>query len=150
MNRFTEIAKKAVTAIGRQLWFLENLDEFDRVKFEGRNPYVENIFAVPVFQVVDEDAPANLIGSKLPNGNHAPVLDLDFPAHLVPSTTEGHFHLYLDKEVSWRQYSSLLWALREAGLIEDGYYKASIAREQTLVRIPGVKKTTPTHPGGPR
>ena len=35
---------------------------------------------------------------------HRPILDLDFPAALVPSTTPGHFHLYLDKPMAEEDY----------------------------------------------
>lgn len=71
---------------------------------------------------------------------HAPVIDLDFPCSLVESSTPGHFHLYLDRPVSWERYAALLKALRWAGLIEEGFYRLSIARGATFVRKPGVKK----------
>lgn len=84
---------------------------------------------------------ANLIGSRLGvSGLHAPVLDLDFPARLVPSTTEGHFHLYLDVAMTWRTYHDLLLALGRAGVLEPNYVAASLARRQTFVRKPGVVK----------
>lgn len=71
---------------------------------------------------------------------HRPVLDIDFPAKLIPSSTEGHFHLYLDKEMTWEQYEKLLLALVEADILEPGYVSASIARGHTCVRLPGVSK----------
>lgn len=92
------------------------------------------------YEVADESK-ANLIGSQLWRTNyHAPVLDLDFPARLVPSTTEGHFHLYLDKPLDWRTYEKLLRALGDAGILEPGYVAASIRRKQTFVRKPGTIK----------
>lgn len=45
-----------------------------------------------------------LHGSKL----HAPILDIDVPVDLVPSTTPGHSHLYIDFTVS----TAPLWRLR--------------------------------------
>lgn len=75
-----------------------------------------------------------------PTGWHKPVLDIDFPAQLIPSSTEGHFHLYLDKELPWDKYQRLLTALAEAGVIEVGYANASIARGYTSVRLPWVSK----------
>ena len=69
-----------------------------------------------------------------------PVLDIDFPCALIPSTTEGHFHLYLDKELSYTDYMKLLKVLSEVGIIEEGYYKASKARGYTAVRLPWIKK----------
>lgn len=94
---------------------------------------------------VDNEDEANLVGSLLTvepdpftrgaveQKMHAPVLDLDFGARLVPSETEGHFHLYLDVEIPHRKYMKLLDALAEAGVIERGYAAASMARGQTFV-----------------
>lgn len=73
-------------------------------------------------------------------GFHKPVLDIDFPAALLPSSTEGHYHLYLDKEVIWDDYVALLKALATCGIIEQGYANASIERGHTAVRLPWVKK----------
>lgn len=75
---------------------------------------------------------------------HAPVLDIDFPACLIPSSTPGHFHLYLDKPVPWLTYRTLLEALAEAGLIEEGYMRASIDRGATYVRKPTCTKPVPS------
>lgn len=71
---------------------------------------------------------------------HRPVLDIDFPAALLPSSTPGHYHLFLDKKMSWQQYSRLLNVLSEVGIIEDGYADASNNREFSSVRLPWVKK----------
>lgn len=71
---------------------------------------------------------------------HKVVIDLDLPAKLLPSSTEGHFHLYIDHEIPWTKYRNLLRALAEAGLIEPGYLGASEDRGYTAVRLPWVKK----------
>lgn len=71
---------------------------------------------------------------------HRPVLDIDFPAVLLPSTTPGHFHLFLDKEIAWSTYARLLSALSDAGIIEEGYEDASHNRKFSSVRLPWVKK----------
>lgn len=73
-------------------------------------------------------------------GYHRPVLDLDVPAFLVPSSTPGHSHLYIDRLLNWDAYRQLLTALGRAGIIEDGYVGASIARGHTAVRLPWVPK----------
>lgn len=83
---------------------------------------------------------AKLVSSLCRDGLHAPVLDIDFPAQLVPSSTEGHFHLYLDKKMDWKSYKKLLKALYKAGIIEKEYYKAMKRRGSTMVRLPGVAK----------
>lgn len=82
----------------------------------------------------------NLISSKLPNGKHAPVLDIDFRAFTIPSSTPGHNHLYLDKELTWPEYQLLLSTLKTVGIIEEGYYNMSMERGQTQVRPPWESK----------
>ena len=71
---------------------------------------------------------------------HRPILDIDFPVAVIPSTTPGHNHLYIDKRLSWSDYKKLLTVLAEVGIIEWGYADASIEREHTAVRLPWVKK----------
>lgn len=71
---------------------------------------------------------------------HKVVLDIDMPAQLVPSSTPGHFHLYIDHEMDWLDYRVLLLALGVAGILEEGYVGASIARGHTALRLPWIKK----------
>lgn len=71
---------------------------------------------------------------------HAPVLDFDFPVAVIPSSTPGHSHVYLERAIPWCKYEPLLYALEEAGLIETGYYHASVARCASFVRKPDVNK----------
>lgn len=80
---------------------------------------------------------SNLIASETTIGKHRPVLDIDFEARLLPSKTEGHFHLYLDGiELGWDDYKKLLIVLAEVGILEEGYVNASIERGMTRVRTP--------------
>lgn len=72
---------------------------------------------------------------------HKAVIDIDLPAKLIESSTPGHFHLYIDHEMSWEAYANLLAALRDAGIVEPGYVSASIDRGYTAVRLPWVRKT---------
>lgn len=65
------------------------------------------------------------------------TLTLDVPAHLLPSRTEGHQHLYLNAPMTWRTYKRLLTALAKTGVIEKNWAKASIKGRQTLLRPPG-------------
>jgi hypothetical protein len=89
---------------------------------------------------------ANLIGSRevISYDNtreyHWPVLDLDFPCDLIPSSTEGHYHLYLDKRLTWEQYEKVLKVLGEVGILEPQFVKWAMERKQTQVRIPGQTK----------
>lgn len=117
--------KYAVT-LGRKLYQAANLDL----------AYGERESLKPVESLGE----ANLVSSRLPNGMHAPVLDLDGPHSLVPSSTPGHSHLYLDTPMTWRRYKTLLRALWKAGVIEEGFYRNSVRRGFTSVRPPGVYK----------
>ena len=84
---------------------------------------------------------ATLIASKTKKGKHRPLLDLDMKVAVIPSSTPGHGHLYIDKELTWTQYKKLLKVLAELDIIEKGYRGASIARGYTALRLPWVKKT---------
>ena len=79
---------------------------------------------------------ANLVSSARSDGLHAPALDIDSPARLVSSSTPGHFHLYLDRPVTWRDYRRVLRALHRAGYIDDGVYWRSLDRGSTFLRLP--------------
>ena len=89
---------------------------------------------------VDSLDEANLVSSKLSNGKHAPVLDLDIPHALVPSSTEGHSHLYLDIEIWWDDYVELLKVMSKCGILEEPYVRLNIERGATFVRKPGLIK----------
>ena len=96
-------------------------------------------------QVAPEDPRANIVGSlNTESGLHTPQLDLDLPHAYVPSSTEGHGHLTLTGlSLSWKEYKRLLKALHRAGVIQDGYYGYAVARGQTFLRLPHVKKERP-------
>lgn len=88
------------------------------------------------------DPSGELVSSHVEGTNlHAPILDLDFPHHYIPSTNPGHGHLYLDVPMSRLRMIFLLWALRVAGVIEQGNWWWSLRRGGTFVRVPGVQKT---------
>jgi len=83
---------------------------------------------------------ANLVSSLLENGKHAPVLDLDVHHKLVPSSTEGHGHLYIDVECEWDDYVNLLDAMSKCGILEESYVEFSKRRGASFVRKPGTYK----------
>lgn len=113
--------------------------------FDARPPehFPGEYWDAPRVVTVDPDA-ANLIGSKLDgytDGYHAPVIDIDVEVHLVPSSTPGHSHFYIEQPVTWALYVKLLEAMVECGIVEGGYLEAALRRGQTHVRKPGVLKT---------
>ncbi len=84
---------------------------------------------------------ANCITSEIKDSTlHTVALDLDVPARLVPSSTPGHSHLYIDVPMSKQMYIELLEILALAGVIEYGYFTASRKRGFTSLRLPWVKK----------
>lgn len=86
---------------------------------------------------------SNVVTSRLrANDHHKVVIDLDMDAVLLPSSTPGHHHLIVDKTMPWADYKKLLGSLRDAGLIQEGYYKASINRGASVIRTPWTKKET--------
>lgn len=90
---------------------------------------------------VGEDADGNLISSALDRpGWHMPVLDLDVPHRLVPSSTEGHSHLYLDVPMTQHTYQRLISALVNAGILGVGIQSQMRENGATFVRKPGVVK----------
>lgn len=75
---------------------------------------------------------------------HRPVLDIDFEARLIPSSTPGHYHLYLDGIlIPDPLYKYLLKVLAQCGIIQENYAKYSIERGYTAVRKPGDYKPPP-------
>jgi hypothetical protein len=119
---------KDVDFYKRLLWYKKRL-------FSSADPKDDGISPVPA----TEDK-ANLVSSLTDKGMHMPVIDIDYSAELLPSSTPGHFHLYLNKAVPWSDYKKVLLALYEAHLIQKGYYDWSIERGMSMLRRPGVKK----------
>lgn len=93
---------------------------------------------------------ANCISSRLAGQDrervdmmHTVMVDIDHPVRVVESSTPGHYHLYIDVPVPWSRYEPLLAALANAGVIEEGYYRAAARREATHLRLPWVVKEAP-------
>lgn len=87
-----------------------------------------------------EEAKAELLGSLCNNGLHMPVLDIDFPCQLIPSKREGHFHLLIDKEITWEKYRDILYALESAKICEGRWVECAMLNNTSLVRKPGTMK----------
>lgn len=78
---------------------------------------------------------------------HALLIDLDVPAWLVPSSTEGHGHLYVDLAVQEGDLWEFLDAAAMIGLVEEGYVSACKSRGMTSLRAPWVTKGQERPPG---
>ena len=71
---------------------------------------------------------------------HYPVIDIDIPIKVVPSSTPGHSHLYINTMLSYREYYKLLTVLAELGIVEWGYLYVFEQRGYSAVRPPWIKK----------
>jgi len=72
-----------------------------------------------------------------------PVIDIDLPARLVPSSTEGHYHLYIERPMPFEAYLAMLDAMVAAGVVEAAYVQHVRERGMSLCRPEWVKKPAP-------
>lgn len=120
----------------RQVGLVENLDRLGGSGQGEQAPEVEMLkWDVTL-------AEANVVTSRdgLGWGQHYPVIDLDVPAMLIPSTTPGHSHLFIDTMLDELAYFDLLDAMAKARIVEPGYVGASRRRGHTAVRLPWHRK----------
>lgn len=92
---------------------------------------------------VDNIKNANAISSKTDSGTHKVLLDLDVEHYYVPSSTEGHGHLYINVDLTTPQFNVLLFTLQYLGIIQKGFAFLSIKRGFAALRFPWVKKEVP-------
>lgn len=91
----------------------------------------------------EEDAglyEANIISSEVAQGLHIPIIDLDMDAALLPSSTMGHHHLYIDKVLTFEQLIKLLEVMHEVGIVQEGVLKGAKARKYAALRLPHIHK----------
>ncbi len=122
----------------------------ERVLAFGRlthhHPYVDDVAAkyldddLEKLPVVSPEQGANVVSSLLTNGRHAPCIDLDVPALLFPSSTDGHSHLYIDVELAWQDYLRVLAVLAAVGIVEKGFYESAKQRGASRLRLPHIRK----------
>lgn len=97
-------------------------------------------------EVADMDE-ANIVSSERKTfaggpTRHAVLLDIDYPAYVVESSTPGHHHVYLDvpNGVAHDDYMELVALLGRIGVVEPGYAEVSVKRGHTDLRLPWVRK----------
>lgn len=93
-------------------------------------------------EVAEDIFTANAICSDDPTrpGVHWPVIDIDLPIRVIPSSTPGHNHLYIDVPMDFATFMALLEALAAAGLVEPGFVEGSRRRGHADLRLPHIKK----------
>jgi uncharacterized membrane protein YgcG len=103
------------------------------------------------WQVVDQFADARLVSgaSVGPVGILTnPYMEFSVPYKVYPSSTAGHFHLVLEKEVPWILYRDILRAMRWARLIGEKYLALSEeARMGMLIKPPLTKQDISSRSG---
>lgn len=114
---------------GRKMYLQRDMDDYDE---HGRT-HRSTPHPMPLER-------ANLISSEVEPDTHMPVIDLDFPARIIPSSTDGHGHLYIDQEITWEQYLALLEGFQKAGLIQDAWLASAKQDKRSYVRLPHVFK----------
>ena len=138
-----------------------NLEQMNKVSKTADGEYMEDVderIAIPVgplstvyssevteyiepFHPQAGDPFAPTPAKRVPQvGFHTVAIDVDVPVRVLKSSTHDHYHLLIDVPMPWWKYRRLLRALMEAGIIERGYYSASLRREGTFLRLPWVKK----------
>lgn len=88
------------------------------------------------------------IGDSRLAGTHSILLDIDRDAYLIPSTTEGHYHLVIPAALKWDDYYNFLHAAVKAGIVQQGFANAAYQRKHTALRLPWVKKPKAWEEGG--
>lgn len=99
-------------------------------------------------EVLDgEPLEADVEASLCEDGMHRPIIDMDgLPFTITESSTPGNVHLAVDLPMTWEQYEALLWAMARCGWIQPGYYRASVERGMTRVRLRADKHGAPIRP----
>ena len=100
----------------------------------------------PIEEIRPEEADldmADIVTSEMASrdgSRHKIVLDIDHPIVVLNSTTPGHHHLFIDKELGWGEYLEVIRVLVKVGIVEEGYLGASAHRGFTGVRLPWIVK----------
>jgi hypothetical protein len=143
VSALTEVPSDYVHPVGKIVEIEDGEAYSNEVESRGTTDLMDDGAEVVTSTIVETHPvdPFDLFGS--PEPRHTIMLDLDVPATLIPSTTPGHSHLYIDVPLEWSKYKILLDALAEAGVIELGYASASKARGFSSLRLPWVKKRKP-------
>ena len=115
-------------SVVRQLYKVKTLKKYRTKKQEMSrtdNPEKATLRSSEIKQVIGHGRIARTLLILKEDENlhaHAPALDIDgINCVLKPSSTEGNFHLYIDKPMSWDHYRELLGVLYKVGIIEDGF-----------------------------
>lgn len=129
-----ELKKRVITRNGLVVLSAKQIEDYNTGSSD-----CPNIEIVPTLAFDEDDC--HLVSSMTINGMHKPVLDIDLPVLLEPSSSPGKFHLIIDKELSANEYDKLINTLVEVGILQKGIKKYQWDKNGfTAVRLPGVMK----------
>jgi hypothetical protein len=114
----------------RWLYSTNNLSDYGEVADYERTNDVEE--AVLISSEVKYETGVPWIDKSI---HHAPAIDIDLECRLVGSSTPGHYHLYIDKEMVWEDYEKLLAVLKDVGIVEEGFYNQAVVNQKTFLRV---------------
>ena len=86
---------------------------------------------------------ANLISSENAHGTHYLMLDLDHDHWYHESSTQGHGHLVIRKELELYQLIEIVNVLVRHGVLQEGIKMQLDDRGCLTLRMPGMKKDVP-------
>jgi hypothetical protein len=113
--------------------------EFDSTSYDGNDHEgVTDIEHANLITSIVEAGGLSRLGGEFTQ--HKVVIDVDLPVIVLPSSTPGHHHLFIDKAMDWATYLAVLEVLTAAGIVEPGYLAAAERRGHTAVRLPWVRK----------
>ncbi len=70
------------------------------------------------------------------DGTQRVDIALSAAALLLPSRTEGHFHLYTEHELTWKSYLNSLRGLVLLGIVQQGFVSGAETRGMSHLRKP--------------
>lgn len=147
MNEFSELRQMLLAKQGRDLLFEENpfkaFFDFCKRHVSGNVAFLGASDNPALDEPPLEEArlhQSNVVCSDRDDGLHIPMLDIDMPAMLLRSSTRNHYHLYIDKPMTWENYVKLLDVMAEVGILESGYVAVAKKRGRTQLRTPWTKK----------
>jgi hypothetical protein len=107
---------------------------------EGLSDSVGRVYDESLAEKVNKDA--NVITSKIrgKKNKHKIILDLDYEAALIPTSTPGHYHLMIDKDLDTLQYAEFIEVCHRVGLIADGNMSQWNRELTQFLRLPTVRK----------
>lgn len=74
--------------------------------------------------------------SRRINDRRLVTLAFHVPLRLTPSRTPGHYHLFIEREITWDEYLPVLTALEDARLIDHQLFTSYLVEETSFVRLP--------------